>query len=64
MSAETSDGVHGDVARPVWKDIPTCSTRYAISAGVDYDLLVALVKTRLAGTAGGFEVRSGSIASF
>lgn len=56
--------MHDDVARSVWKDIPTRSTRYAISAEVDCDLLVALVKTNIVDTAGGLEVRSGSIASF
>jgi len=56
--------VHDDVARAARKDIPTCSARYAISAEVDCDLLVALAKAKIVLTAGGPKVRSASIASF
>ena len=52
--------MHDDVARSVWKDIPTRSTRYAISAEVDCDLLVALVKTNIVDAAGAPKVRSAS----
>jgi hypothetical protein len=52
--------VHDDVARSARKDIPTCSVRYAISAEVDCDLLVALVKTNIANAAGAPKVRSAS----
>ena len=56
--------VHDDVASSVRKDIPSCSARYAISAEVDCDLLVALVKTNIVDAAGAPKVRSASIASF
>jgi hypothetical protein len=52
--------VHDDVARSARNDIPTCSVRYAISAEVDCDLLVALVKTNIVDAAGAPKVRSAS----
>jgi hypothetical protein len=52
--------MHDDVARSARKDIPTCSVRYAISAEIDCDLLVALVKTNIVDAAGAPKVRSAS----
>ena len=52
--------MHDDVVRSARKDIPTCSVRYAISAEVDRDLLVALIKTTIADAAGTPKVRSAS----